>query len=63
MPYAKTAEEARARAYCESIGACPDEDVVGWVTDFGWVASLPRTRIVQPRWRWYVGAVIQSRSN
>jgi hypothetical protein len=54
MPYAKTAEEARARAYCESIGADPDEVVAG--CDWG-------ARFRQPRWRWYVGAVIQSRSN
>jgi len=47
--------ESNARAYCRSIGADPDEIIVGFNRegDFGLV------RYESERWRWYVGAVIE----
>jgi len=44
--------EDRAKAYCASIGADPDEIVVGFRRYRD--GFLHRDR--KPRWQWYVGA-------
>ena len=50
------APEDKARAYCVSIGADPDELIVGWSRN-KW-GGLDRYE--SERWRWYVGAEISA---
>jgi hypothetical protein len=49
-------QERRARSYCESIGADPDELVLG-VLSLDQPALSERVFFTQSRWRWYVGAI------
>lgn len=44
-------EEREARAYCESIGADPDELIWG-----GWGTGDRIEWLQAPRWTWYRGA-------
>jgi len=47
--------EANARAYCKSIGADPDEIIVGWQRDKRGTLE----KFESERWRWYVGATVE----
>lgn len=51
----RTTAEQNARAYCEAIGADPEEIVSGYQS-----VAFGAVWIERPRWLWYIGAELDA---